>query len=359
MGFFKSLIKKMLDEGHSVDIATNETDSKVDPYYIKWGCQVYQMSWTRSPFKVGNLQAIKQLKKILKEHHYDAVHCHTPIAAACTRLACRKFRKKGLKVFYTAHGFHFFHGAPIKNWLVYYPIEKICAHWTDILITINQEDYKRAKRKLHARHVEYVPGVGIDIDKFSHSQIDRDEKRAELGIGKQDFLFLSVGELSIRKNHEAVIKALKEIDIAEWKYLIAGEGSLKTHLKNLAESLGVGDQVFLLGQRNDIAELCACSDLFVFPSLQEGLPVALMEAIASKTPVLCSKIRGNVELVDESQTFSATSIAEITNAIQSFLSQDDEKRKELIEKNYSNLSQYSIANVNDRMLELYSNVINI
>ena len=358
MGFFKSLVKKLLDDGHTVDIATNETNSKVDPCFTEWGCHVYQLSWCRSPFKVGNLQAIKQLKKILKDHQYDAVHCHTPIAAACTRLACRKFRKKGLKVFYTAHGFHFFQGAPLKNWLVYYPIEKICAHWTDVLITINQEDYHRAKRKLHAKHVEYVPGVGIDLEKFSHPLINRDEKRAELGIGKKDFLILSVGELSTRKNHEVVVKALKEIDFTEWKYLIAGDGSLKTHLKDLANSLGIGNQVFLLGQRNDIAELCSCSDLFIFPSLQEGLPVALMEAIASKTSVLCSKIRGNEELVDQSQTFSATSVTEIKNAIQDFLSQDREKRNELIEKNYSNLSQFSIENVNQRMLNLYFETIN-
>lgn len=355
MVFFKSLIKRLLDEGHTVDIATNETDSKVDPCYTQWGCHVYPMPWSRSPFKTGNLRAIRQLKKILKEHHYDAVHCHTPIAAACTRLACRKFRKKGLKVFYTAHGFHFFQGAPLKNWLVYYPIEKICAHWTDVLITINREDYQRAKRKLRAKRVEYVPGVGINIDKFENVFIDEKIKRKEINVPESAFLILSVGELNQNKNHRSVIDALSQIENSNIHYAIAGEGDGKESLTVLAKTIGVN--LHLLGQRKDVPELYKSADLYILPSIREGLNVSLMEAIASKTSVLCSKIRGNEELVDESQMFSATSVTEIKNAIQDFLSQDHEKRNELIEKNYSNLSQFSIENVNQRMLNLYYEII--
>ena len=140
MRFFRSVIKELLDAGHVVDIAANEKTSPVAPCYREWGCTVHQIDPSRSPLNKGNLMAIKQIKKLVTENHYDIVHCHTPVAAMCTRLACRKARKSGTKVFYTAHGFHFYKGAPRKNWLIFYPIEKFCARWTDLLITINKFD---------------------------------------------------------------------------------------------------------------------------------------------------------------------------------------------------------------------------
>ena len=81
------------------------------------------------------------------------------------------------KCIYTAHGFHFFKGAPKINWLLFYPIEKLCSYWTDILITINREDYQRAKKSFHAKKIEYVPGVGIDLKKFQTGLIDVEKKR--------------------------------------------------------------------------------------------------------------------------------------------------------------------------------------
>ena len=149
MNFFNSLIKELINDGYTIDIATNEVASKVPDCYKEWGCKIYHISTSRSPFSFGNIKAIKQIKKIAKD--YDLVHCHTPLAGMATRLACRKLRKKqGLKVIYTAHGFHFYKGAPKKNWMIYYPIEKMCSRWTDVLITINKEDYELAKRKMKA-----------------------------------------------------------------------------------------------------------------------------------------------------------------------------------------------------------------
>ena len=141
MGFFTSIVEELLKAEHTVDVATNLNIGKLPDCYREWGCKIYPISCTRSPFNKGTIAAIKEIRKIVREGDYDIVHCHTPIAAMCTRLACRKLRKNGLKVFYTAHGFHFYKGAPLKNWLLYYPIECLCAHWTDTLITINREDH--------------------------------------------------------------------------------------------------------------------------------------------------------------------------------------------------------------------------
>ena len=141
MNFFQSFIQRLVQEGHTVDIACNNTTSKVAGFYYELGCNVYAIQTSRSPLNKGNIRAIRQIKTLVENNHYDIVHCHTPIAAMCTRIACRRARKQGTKVFYTAHGFHFYKGAPLKNWLVYYPVEKICSYFTDILITINREDY--------------------------------------------------------------------------------------------------------------------------------------------------------------------------------------------------------------------------
>ena len=145
MSFYEKLTQQIIDKGHSLDIATNQKVSDVQQFYHKAGCKVHQIDCSRSPLNMGNIRAIKQLSAIVEKGGYDIVHCHTPIAAACTRIACRKARKKGVKVIYTAHGFHFYKGAPLVNWLLYYPMEKFLAQWTDVIITINEEDYERAK----------------------------------------------------------------------------------------------------------------------------------------------------------------------------------------------------------------------
>ena len=153
MGFFHSFIKELIDEGNTVDFACNSTISNVPECYRDLECRIFNLSCTRSPLNRDNIRAYKQLKKMISENHYDIVHCHTPVAGAITRLACREYRKGGLKVIYTAHGFHFYKGAPLKNWLVYYPIEKFCSHFTDTLITINREDYDLANKKMQVKLV--------------------------------------------------------------------------------------------------------------------------------------------------------------------------------------------------------------
>ncbi len=296
MRFFKSFIRQLLDEGHQVDIATNESESKVPDCYREWGCAVYPIDTSRSPLNKGNFTAIKQIKNIVSANKYDIVHCHTPIAAMCTRFACRGFRKKGTRVIYTAHGFHFYKGAPVKNWAIYYPIEKLCSYFTDVLITINREDNELAKRKMKAKLVEYVPGVGVDLDRFVCGTTDVAEKRRELGIPEDACVLLSVGELNQNKNHETVIRAVADSDLF---YLIAGEGDLRERHIRLIEELGAADRIKLLGFRTDVGALCEASDVFVFPSLREGLPVSVMEAMACGKPCVASRIRGNTDLIDE------------------------------------------------------------
>ena len=295
MGFFKSLIRELLDQGNIVDIATNEDASKVQDCYREWGCKIYNISCSRSPFSLGNVKAIKQIRQLAKD--YDIVHCHTPLASMATRFACRKLRKQGVKVIYTAHGFHFYKGAPLKNWLIYYPIEKLCSRWTDVLITITKDDYALAKKKMRAKEIEYVPGVGIDVERFSKTTVDRDKKLAEFGVPADAVIILSVGELNKNKNHQIVIKALSLLKNDNYHYLIAGKGDQKDHLEQLAKKLNVN--LHLLGYRSDVAELYKVADVYVLPSIREGLNVSIMEAMASGLPCVVSDIRGNRDLIAE------------------------------------------------------------
>ena len=356
MGFFKSFIKKLTDDGNQVELACNNT-ANVPEFYVENGFKIHSIDCSRAPINKGNFKAVKQLKKIVENGHFDIVHCHTPIAAACCRIACRKVRKNGTKVIYTAHGFHFYKGAPFINWLVYYPIEKICSHFTDVLITINTEDYALAQKKMNAKSIQYVPGVGIDIKRFSECVINREEKRKELGIPEDAMLLLSVGELNKNKNHETVIKALAKIHNSNIYYLIAGKGGLEYYLNELIENLDLNNNVKLIGYRADIAELYKAADICVLPSIREGLPVAVMEGMAAGLPLIVADNRGTRDLCQNNinglvcNTFSSDEFADAINKLWN----DTSLRRKMGNENLNAAGNFDIKKVNSIMNKIYFN----
>lgn len=204
-------------------------------------------------------------------------------------------------IIYQAHGFHFWNGAPTKNWMIYYPVERFLAHWTDILITINKEDYQRAKAFHLSKNGKLIlhPGVGVNVRDFQNVTIDRDEKRTELGVAKNQTVFITVGELIDRKNHDILLDAMKRLNDKNVALLIAGGGANADRLQARIDNEGLCDSVKLLGYRTDVKELLKAADCFVFPSLQEGLPGVLMEAMAAGLPCIASCIRGNTDALDD------------------------------------------------------------
>lgn len=258
----------------------------------------YQVDFERNAFNFKYLlKAYHQVIKLIENKKINLIHCHTPVGGVIGRLAGRK---NGIKVIYTAHGLHFYKGAPLKNWFIYYPIERYLSHYTDILLTINQEDYQFAQAHLKAKITYYIPGVGIDLKQFNdcNTRLIREDKRKELNIITDSILLLSVGELNKNKNHEVVIKAIDRIKNNKIFYFICGQGELNDYLISIIKSKGLEDKVILLGYRTDIRELYLAADIFIFPSKREGLPVSLMEAMACGLPVICNKIRGNVDLIE-------------------------------------------------------------
>lgn len=359
-------IQILIDMGYEVHVACNFNDRSIwtkerinlfKKQLSQLGVKGIQIEFARTPYSIIKLfKSYKKLHKIIKKQKYKGLHCHTPVAGVIARFAALGTKTK---VIYTAHGFHFYKGAPLKNWILYYPIEKICSYMTDILITINKEDYAFAQRKMRAKKVEYIPGIGIDNKKFgrdSINMIQRKEFREKLGCKPNDIMLLSVGELSERKNHMIVIKALaklKSSGIVKFKYYIVGQGILKDAQEKLIKSLNLTDSVKLLGFRSDIKELLSAADLFVFPSLQEGLPVALMEAMASGLPVLCSRIRGNTDLIkNEECLFNAKDIKDVKERIENFIINSN-KIKIYGDINRKNIMAFDECIINTFMKKIY------
>lgn len=286
-------IKELEQKGFYVECACSITGDFYKNLIEIHDIKMNEIPFFRSPYSLKNLYALKKLCKLIKEKKFDTIFCHEPVGGVMGRVAGRKYK---CKVIYTAHGFHFYKGAPLINRTLYYYIEKFLSVYTDALITINEEDYQAA-HKLHAKKVYKINGIGVDVQKFS-SKNDCVALRQELALNKEDFVLFSVGELIKRKNHLVVIEALKQIDNPHIHYVIAGDGELFGFLKDRIRELGLNNRVHLLGYRTDINRLCNSADVFILPSLHEGLSVALMEAMACAKPIIASKIRGNVDLID-------------------------------------------------------------
>lgn len=284
-------IKALEDDGYEVECACSITGDFYENLRKK-GLKMHKVDFARSPYNPQNIRAFFQLKKIMKKSSIDTVFCHEPVGGAMGRIVGHLMK---CKVIYMAHGFHFYNGAP-KVTILYYLIEKFLAKYTDILITINDEDYKTSLN-FKAKKKYLLPGIGVDTSRF-HYKPNPGYLRKELGLANDDFILLSVGELISRKNHEIVIDALNKLDNPKIHYVIVGEGELRQRLEEKISKLEQKN-IYLLGYRKDINELCNSANVFIMPSLQEGLSVALMEAMACGMPVIASRIRGNIDLIPE------------------------------------------------------------
>ena len=247
----------------------DDTDPERTKLYIKKlqedGVVLHNLHFARSPIKISNFIVFRQLKRIIDENGFDLIHCHTPVASMLTRLAAKKARKKGTIVMYTCHGFHFHNASSKRNWLLYYPVEKYLSSFCDFLITINKEDFNRAKT-FKCKNVRYIPGVGVDLEKIKNCVVNKARFKESIGIPHDKIMLLSIGELIERKNHQVIIRALGKLQNKNVYYVICGRGPLKERLANLAKKCNVSDNVVFLGFRNDIPELCNAADISAFPS---------------------------------------------------------------------------------------------
>lgn len=298
-GFIKAFlmhdISILQNLGYEVHCAANDNGKGyIEQYLRKYNVFFHQIDFnSKNPFTKDNFQAMKQIKKVFRDVNPNIIHCHTAISSAITRISLIKRNKSICKLIYTTHGLNFHEYSSRKSWILYYPIEKILSIWTDMIITINKEDYTNVKR-MFCNKVRYINGVGVDFNKYDNVNVDICEYRKKLGVKKEDIFILSIGELSQRKNQETIIKAINKSNIKNVIFGICGTGipgsSTYDSLIKLAEELDV--KVKMFGFREDIPEICHCADFGVIPSTQEGLGLAGIEMLRSGLPILGSSVQG-------------------------------------------------------------------
>lgn len=295
--FHKPYLKWLSGQGYKVDIAVENRGNLTLPGVYT----VFNLDFPRSLFKKALFTSYLQLKKIIEDGNYHLIHCHTPIPSLLTRLSARSARKKGTKVLYTAHGFHFFKGAPLKNWLFYYPAEIILSRFTDAIITINKEDFGYIYNKMFHKHSFYIKGIGVDSTKFKTlGKEEIKDVRIKLGYTQGQFILLYVAEFIPRKNHQFIINSIPTLIrmIPELKVIFTGKGILLDKMKQLAKDLHVAECVDFLGFRQDVHLLSAISDVGISSSKHEGLGLGLAEEMLCSVPIVATVDKGHKEMME-------------------------------------------------------------
>ncbi|MDE7381927.1 MAG: glycosyltransferase, partial [Muribaculaceae bacterium] len=288
-------------KGFEVHVAGKDNLALKNGLKIDWADKIYDVPFSRSPKSLDNVKAYQTLKNIIDCEGYSHIHCNTPMGGIVTRLAARKARRNGSIVIYTAHGFHFHKKSNKLSWLVFYPIEKYFAKYTDILVTINHEDYALASRKFNCK-IRYMHGVGVDASRYVpiSSEVERINICTELGIDPNHKVILSIGELLPNKNHMMIIKAMKTIvkEIPESLLIIAGNGPMRDELEGFIKSNGLSENIRLIGYCTELEKYQKIALLLAACSYREGLPLNLVEAMLAKNPIVASHNRGHDELIE-------------------------------------------------------------
>ena len=354
--FHKPLVAMLHEHGCEVHVAARNNLAEKNGLKLDFVEQVFDVPFQRSPFSPKNLGAYKQLEKIIDEGHYDVIHCNTPVGGVLGRLAARKARKHGTKVFYTAHGFHFYKGAPKKNWLIWYPVEKFMCRYTDKLITINEEDYQLARSKFPVETC-HIHGVGVSVSRYHpHSAEEKEVLRKEESLSVQDFVVLCTGELNANKDQRTLIDAavLCRDRIPELKVLLAGNGPLEPALREqIAENHAEGYNR-LLGYRTDLERVVPTADVIVSCSHREGLGLNLIEGMLCGKPVIAVENRGHRELIENGVTGYLVPIGDSCILAERLVQlHNDGNQKELGQTGYVKAQLYTDANVRQELAHVY------
>lgn len=363
------ILQKMGYEVHYATDLNNVVYGKDNNRLNNTGIITHQIDFVKSPFSADVKKSYVQLKRLMLSEKFDLVHCHMPMSGVIARLVAKRVRKESgrdIPVLYTAHGFHFFKGAPLKNW-IYYPVERYLARYTDRLILINHEDYKRGRKFPVRGRVEYVPGVGIKLPEGRHMHnIDVDRKASYIykitgkKITPDTKVLVSIGELSKRKNHMLLVEMMKELMDLDIICIIGGLGSEEVAIRKKIQKLHLKEKVFLAGYINDVSGLLAVSDCFLLPSFREGLPVVVMEAMAAGLPVIAGRIRGVTDLIEHTKggylvkSFKPEDFA--VKVRKMFIVLSDIRREQMGRWNIKRVKKFSRDVVEKRMWDIYTSV---
>lgn len=357
--FHTPYLKLFKDKGYTTYVAANWTLKENEK--IDFCDNFIQLPIERKPFSLKNIKAIFKLKKLLKVEKFDIIHCHTPMGSVVARLAAKEARKNGTRVIYTAHGYHFYKGAPLINWLLYYPVEKWLAKYTDTQITITQEDFDLAKKKFKIKDLNLVHGVGLDEEKFNIliSDEEKENLKQELKIDDKSVVCTYVAELNKNKNQQLLIKAIKRLkyDNNNVTLLLVGKGRYEPKLLKLIKKMNLEENVKLLGYRSDIVKILSITDIYLASSLREGLPVNVMEAMYMGLPIIAVDNRGHRELVQHNENgFIVEQNSAMENNMSNYLNllvNDKHLREKFGNDSKGKVREYTLNNVINSMNKIY------
>jgi glycosyltransferase involved in cell wall biosynthesis len=353
--FHIPFMERLKSQGNEVHAYASPDHCKVDLYQESIDCR--DIPFSRNPLAINNFKAIFMLARWFKREKYDLVHVHTPNASVICRIAAKLAGCKN--VIYTAHGFHFYKGASWLSWLIYFPVEWIMSLWTDVLITINQEDYARARKFPVRKNAVYVPGVGVDVQIYRSIGIhETNELRSELGIKGEHFVVLCIAELNRNKNHEQLIYSIHQMiqQGIPAVCLLAGTGDREIYLKALVSELNLDKVILFLGFRKDIPQLMQLADTVTLLSKREGLPKVLLEAMASGKPMVVTKVRGSRDLVTSQVNGYIVPLGQVEKTVEAFteLYNNTELRKGMGRNSYEQAGLYDIHEIMAKLDEIYA-----
>lgn len=320
---------------------------------VKDADHVFKVDFARNPLRFDkHVKAYRQLKKILADGNYDVVHTHTPVGSIVTRWAAKAAHKKGLKVIYTCHGFQFYEGGSKRDWRLFYPVEKHMSRVTDLLITINTEDYALAKKNF-ACPVKMIDGVGVEMQNFAkkYSLKEQLEARKKYGLSEDDFVIVYLAEFRSVKNHARLVEALEPVIKAnrKVKLLCLGQGKLMDAVRAQAKELGIEDNIVMPGYiRDQYAALVAGCDLCISAAYQEGLGLGVLECVASGLPILIANTRGHRDIVKNNKKylFDPLDTGDMTRRIRAAIKNPDDYHLDFDDK-------YSLRSSLTEMREIY------
>ncbi len=354
--FHLPYIKWLQENDYEVHLAIENRGNHI----FEFADKIFYLPFPRSLCNTNIINTFLRLKSVIDRNNYDLIHCHTPIPSMLTRIASIKARKKGARVLYTAHGFHFYKGASIKNWLLYYSSEWLLSFFTDCIITINREDYQLAKSKLKSEEIFHINGIGVDHKKFIKREPEERMKiREKLGLLKDDFILLYVAEFIPRKNHKFIIDSIPKLleNIPELKVLFIGKGILFEKCKNYANELDVHNCLKFLGFRSDVDLFASIADIGISSSRQEGLGLGIVEQMSCAVPVVASMDRGHKELIEEGingYLFPQNDGSTFINSILK-LYQNPSLREKMGLEGHKKAQEFSIENSLESISRIYSN----
>ncbi len=356
INFHLPYLKYFKDKGYEVHVASS--GNQVIPYADK----CFEFPLIQSPSNIRKVRSTyKKIKQITEENNYAVIHCHTPVISVLTRLIGKDLRKKNTKIIYTAHGFHFYKGAPLSHWLIYFQAEKYLSRHTDVLITINEEDYQNTIRyNFKAKESKLIDGVGIDLEKYSPAAFEASDKlRVDYNYNQDDFILIYVAELNANKHQELLIHLIDKVkeDIPTVKLLLVGDGELSGYYADLVNELNLTKYIDFLGFRKDVGKLLKLADVSVSSSKREGLPLNVLEAMAMGKPLVVTNSRGNKNLVENGEN------GKVVNNLDEFresvikLYESEEKRIKYGENGREKVKRYSLDHILEEMEEIYDHVL--